>query len=68
LLGGTRKVLAILDVQQEKVEGLKARRKRMFESFEKHPDDIELGFEIKIIDDEIEEYKRQMQRNKINQN
>jgi hypothetical protein len=61
-------MLAILDVQQKKVEGLKARRKRMFESFEKHPDDIELGCEIKIIDDEIEEYKRQMQHDKINRN
>jgi len=61
-------MLAILDVQQKKVEGLKARRKRMFESFEKHPDDIELGFEIKIIDDEIDEYRRQLQYDKVNRN
>jgi hypothetical protein len=68
VFGGTSKMLAILDIQRRKVEGLKARRKALFEYFEKNPNDTHLVLEIKVIDDEIAEYVRQMQDEKINWN
>ena len=64
----TRKMLATLDVQRKKVEGLKARRKPLFDWYEKNPNDVDLVLEIKIIDDEIAECTRQMDHEKINRN
>jgi hypothetical protein len=61
-------VLAKVDVQRKKVEGLKARRKSLFDWYEKNPIDVDLVFEIKFIDDEIAEYVRQMQHDKTNRN
>jgi hypothetical protein len=61
-------MLATSDVQKRKIEGLKARRKPLFDYYEKNPNDIELVLEIKIIDDVIAEYKRQMDLEKANRN
>jgi hypothetical protein len=61
-------MLATSDVQRKKVEGLKARRKPLFEYFEKNPKDTHLVLEIKVIDDEIAEYVRQMQQEETNWN
>lgn len=55
---------AILDVQKRKVEGLKARRKPLFERYEKNPSEIQLVLEIKCIDDEIAACREQMRHKK----
>ena len=59
LLEGTNQMLATL-----KVEGLRARRKPLFDWYEKNPNEIHLVLEIKLIDDEIAECKKQMARSK----
>jgi hypothetical protein len=61
-------MLATSDVHKQKVEGLRARRKPLFERYEKNPNEIHLVLEIKNIDDEIAEYKEQMQKEKRNRN
>jgi hypothetical protein len=57
-------MLATLDIQREKVAGLKARRRRLFELYEKNPNETHLVLEIKRIDDEIAECKQQMDHQK----
>lgn len=61
-------MLPVLDVRRQKVKGLKAKRKPLFEDFEKNPNDTHLVLEIKVIDDEIAEYVRQMNQERINWN
>jgi hypothetical protein len=65
---GTNQMLTASDVQRKKVEGLRARRKPLFERYEKNPDEIRLVLEIKSIDDEIAECKQQMEKEKRNRN
>jgi hypothetical protein len=60
--------LTTSDIQKKKVEGLRARRKPLFDWYEKNPTEIHLVLEIKIIDDEIAEYREQMDREKRNRN
>ena len=43
----------------EKLEELMARRKLLFEEFEKNPQRLHLSLEIKIMDDQIAESNRQ---------
>jgi hypothetical protein len=59
-LKGQTMLLATLDIQREKVAGLKARRKPLFELYERNPNEIHLVLEIKSIDDEIAACKQQM--------
>jgi hypothetical protein len=59
---------ATMDVQKKKIEGLRAKRKPLFEHYEKNPNEIHLVLEIKVIDDEIAEYRRQIGYEKVNQN
>jgi hypothetical protein len=61
-------MLATIDVQKRKVEGLKARRKPLFERYEMNPDELHLVLEIKYIDDEIAECNAQMRLEKVNRN
>jgi hypothetical protein len=61
-------MLATSDVQKKKVEGLRARRKPLFDWYEKNPNEIHLVLEIKTIDDEIAEYKQQMEKAKRDRN
>jgi hypothetical protein len=56
------------DVQKKKIEGLRARRKPLFEWYEKNPTETHLVLEIKIIDDEIAEYSRQMMHEQRSRN
>jgi hypothetical protein len=56
--------MATLDLQKEKRDGLRARRKPLFERYEKNPDDRRLGLEIKEIDDQIAECDQQIERNR----
>ena len=60
-------MLTTLDVQKRKSE-LKARRKPLFEWFEKNPNDTSLVLEIKIVDDQIAECDQQIERERINGN
>ena len=60
-------MLTTLDVQKRKSE-LKARRKPLFEWFEKNPNDTSLVLEIKIVDDQIAECNDQIERERINGN
>ena len=64
---GTICMLTTLDVQKRKSE-LKARRKPLFEWFEKNPNDTSLVLEIKIVDDQIAECDQQIERERINGN
>jgi hypothetical protein len=61
-------MLATSDLQKQKVEGLRARRKPLFERYEKNPNEMHLVLEIKSIDDEIAECKEQMEKVKRNRN
>jgi len=45
---------------KSKRDGLRARRRPLFESYEKSPHDFKLALEIKLIDDEIAECTKQM--------
>ena len=60
-------MLTTLDVQKRKRE-LKARRKPLFEWYEKNPNDTSLVLEIKIVDDQIAECNDQIERERINGN
>jgi hypothetical protein len=57
-------VIATLDLQKEKREGLRARRKPLFERYEAYPNDGRLAQEIKEIDDQIAECDRQIGHNR----
>jgi hypothetical protein len=61
-------MLTTSDVQKKKVEGLRARRKPLFDWYERNPNEIHLVLEIKSIDDEIAECKRQMENEKRTRN
>jgi hypothetical protein len=61
-------MLAISDVQKKKVEGLRARRKPLFDWYEKNPNEIHLVIEIKNIDDEIAECRQEIDKAKRNRN
>jgi len=49
-------------VWKRKREDLKKRRAPLFKSYEKSPNDLRLGLEIKMIDDQITECTQQMER------
>ena len=68
LLERTNQMVTTSDVQKRKVEGLKARRKPLFDWYEKNPTEIHLVLEIKMIDDEIAECKRQIDHEKRTRN
>ena len=56
--------IATSDLQKEKRDGLRARRKPLFEQYEAHPNDSRLAKEIKEIDDQIAECDRQIGQNR----
>jgi len=56
--------IATLDLQKEKRDGLRARRKPLFERYEKNPNDRRLALEIKEIDDQIAECNQQIEHNR----
>jgi hypothetical protein len=60
-------MLTSLDLQKRKLE-LKARRKPLFEWYEKNPNDTSLVLEIKIVDDQIAECNLEIERERINGN
>jgi hypothetical protein len=57
-----------LDVQKRKLEDLKAKRKPLFDWFEKNPNDSHLVPQIKSIDDQIAECTRQIERDRLSRN
>jgi len=57
---------ANLEAQIKKLKELKARRKPLFEWYEKNPADTRLVLEIKVIDDQIAECTRQIERERLN--
>jgi hypothetical protein len=67
LFEGTNRMLATSDIQKRKLE-LKARRKPLFEWYEKNPTNTNLVLEIKIVDDQIAECDQQIQRERIRRN
>jgi hypothetical protein len=60
-------MLATQEIQKRKLE-LKARRKPLFDWYEKNPNDTSLVLEIKIVDDQIAECDQQIERQRINRN
>ncbi len=56
--------IATVDREKEKREGLRARRKPLFERYERNPNDNRLAVEIKELDDEIAECSLQIERNR----
>jgi hypothetical protein len=60
-------MLATQEIQKRKLE-LIARRKPLFDWYEKNPNDTSLVLEIKIVDDQIAECNRQIERQRINGN
>ncbi len=60
-------MVSVQEIQNRKLE-LKARRKPLFDSFEKNPDDTSLVLEIKIVDDLIAECNHEIERERINRN
>ena len=56
--------IATSDLQKEKRDGLRARRKPLFERYEKNPNDRRLVLEIKEIDDQIAECNLQIEQNR----
>ena len=52
------------DLQKEKRDGLRARRKPLFERYERNPDDNGLAVEIKEIDDQIAQCDQQIGQNR----
>jgi hypothetical protein len=65
---GTNQMIATSEVQKRKVEGLRARRKTLFDWYEKNPNEIHLVLEIKNIDDEIADCKQEMDQEKRDRN
>jgi len=64
---GTNHMVSVQEIQKRKLE-LKARRKPLFDSFEKNPDDTSLVLEIKIVDDLIAKCNHEIERERINRN
>jgi hypothetical protein len=60
-------MVATQEIQKRKLE-LKARRRPLFDWYEKNPNDTSLVLEIKIVDDQIAECNRQIERQRINGN
>jgi len=60
-------MLATQEIQKRKLE-LKARRKPLFDWYEKNPNDTGVVLEIKIVDDQIAECNQQIERQRINGN
>jgi hypothetical protein len=60
-------MLATQEIQKRKLE-LKARRKPLFDWYEKNPNDTSLVLEIKVVDDQIAECDQQIERQRINGN
>jgi len=60
-------MLATQEIQKRKLE-LKARRKPLFDWYEKNPNDTSVVLEIKIVDDQIAECNQQIERQRINGN
>ncbi len=60
-------MVSVKEMQKRKIE-LKARRKPLFDSFEKNPDDTSLVLEIKIVDDMIAECNQEIERERITRN
>jgi len=60
-------MLATQEIKKRKLE-LKARRKPLFDWYEKNPNDTSLVLEIKIVDDQIAECDQQIERQRINGN
>jgi len=58
----------VQDIQRKKVEGLRARRKPLFDWYEKNPNEIHLVLEIKSIDDEIAEIRQKIDKEKKSRN
>jgi hypothetical protein len=55
-------------VQRTKLEELRARRKPLFEWYEKNPGETRLVLEIKSIDDEIAKCNAEIERERTGQN
>ena len=55
-------ILASPDVQKEKIEKLRARRKPLFDWYEQNPNEIHLVLEIRSIDDQIAECKQEIEK------
>ncbi len=60
-------MVSVQEIQKRKLE-LKARRKPLFDSFEKNPDDTSLVLEIKIVDDLIAKCNHEIECERINRN
>jgi hypothetical protein len=60
-------LLSIQEIQERKLE-LKARRKPLFDWYEKNPNDTSLILEIKTVDDEIAECNQQIERQRAGRN
>jgi hypothetical protein len=60
-------MVSVKEMQKRKIE-LKARRKPLFDSFEKNPDDTSLVLEIKVVDDLIAECNQEIEHERINRN
>jgi hypothetical protein len=60
-------MLETQEIQKRKLE-LKARRRPLFDWYEKNPNDTSLVLEIKIVDDQIAECDQQIERQRINGN
>jgi hypothetical protein len=67
LFEGTNRMLATSNFQKRKLE-LKARRKPLFDWYEKNPNDTSLVLEIKIVDDQIAECNQQIERERTKRN
>ena len=57
-------MLATQEIQKRKLE-LKARRKPLFDWYEKNPGDTSLVLEIKIVDDQIAQCNQQIERERM---
>ena len=60
-------MIATSDLQKRKLE-LKAMRKPLFERYEQNPNNTSLVLEIKIVDDQIAECTKQIERERMNGN
>jgi hypothetical protein len=60
-------MLETQEIQKRKHE-LKARRRPLFDWYEKNPNDTSLVLEIKIVDDQIAECNQQIERQRLNGN
>ena len=59
-------MLAVPESQKIRLQGLRGKRKHLWEKFEDNPNETRLALELKIIDDQIAEYSQQIQQcNKV---